>query len=123
MQPTSGLRGNDYLDTWNNGFRTVFYVGAIDERLNEKGYIVPGYTNLPVVSNSFRSGLAILVTGYLGLESSPERPAGIDRLASQMIELISTLKGNTFRDALITSPGYSFQPTCLLLQIRDPLYR
>jgi uracil phosphoribosyltransferase len=29
-----------------DGYRTMFYVGAIDERLNDKGYIVPGYANL-----------------------------------------------------------------------------
>jgi uracil phosphoribosyltransferase len=38
----SGLRGITIVYAVNL-FRTVFYVGAVDEELNDRGYILPGY--------------------------------------------------------------------------------
>ena len=68
----------------------MFYVGAIDEKLNDKGYIVPGYINRRVNFNDSRTELEILVTGCSALESRRDKLAEVDRTTSQMIELMST---------------------------------
>jgi hypothetical protein len=62
-----------------DSYRTMFYVGAIDERLNDKGYIVPGYVNHRLTSNDCASGSEILVTGCSALETRQERIMRIDR--------------------------------------------
>jgi len=58
----------------------MFYIGAIDERLNDKGYIVPGYARLYLLSNDCRLVLEILVTGYSGLERRRQSILRIDRI-------------------------------------------
>lgn len=92
----------------------MFYVGAIDERLNDKGYIVPGYDTRWIMSNRSRLELEILVIDYLELESWPERSAPVDRIASRKIELMSTTNSNTFRDRSIYISS--------VLQRRLPVY-
>ena len=80
----------------------MFYVGAIDEKLNDKGYIVPGYINRRVNFNDSRTELEILVTGCSALESRRDKLAEVDRTTSQMIELMST--ANLSEIPLFTSP-------------------
>ena len=44
MLPMNGLKGSLSLELFIlNDDRTVFHVGAIDPKLNDRGYIIPGY--------------------------------------------------------------------------------